>query len=538
MIAAIYSRKSKLTEKGESIENQLQLCKDYARNNLNINEFLIYEDEGYSGKNTERPEFKRMIKDSKRKKFDVLICYRLDRISRNIADFSTLIEELQELDIAFVSIREQFDTSTPMGRAMMYIASVFAQLERETTAERVKDNMMQLARTGRWLGGKTPTGYVSEPITYYDGNMNKKKMSKLTGVPEEQKIVKLLFDKYIELDGIHKLEGYCFENNIKSKNGNNFDKTALIFILTNPVYCVADEELYNYCLSEGMDIASPKSDFNGKHGLMVYNKRQHTKNKGIALKERSEWVVAVGRHKGIIPSKEWVMVQHMLEFNRNKAPRDGTSQVSLLTPLIKCGNCGTVMRIAYKFQDGKVKHHYYMCRLKERSRGLHCNIKNLNGKEAERIVIEELKQFSLNKELLEKQLDIKKKLNESTDSKKNDKKLLENKLKDTEKSIENLTMQLAANSSSTAATYIIKQIEKLDSELKELKNKIDSIDDEVEQDLMKKMSIDILMDRLVYLRENINVLEFEQKKKLIANVVSEIVYNGEKLKIILREPKI
>ncbi|WP_297430759.1 recombinase family protein, partial [Clostridium sp.] len=127
MIAAIYSRKSKFTGKGESIENQIQMCREYSNTNLknkNITEFLIYEDEGFSGGNTNRPEFQKLMEDAKSKKFDILICYRLDRISRNVADFSSTLELLQNNNIDFISIREQFDTTTPMGRAMIYIASV------------------------------------------------------------------------------------------------------------------------------------------------------------------------------------------------------------------------------------------------------------------------------------------------------------------------------------------------------------------------------------------------------------------------------
>lgn len=153
MNIAIYSRKSRFTGKGESIENQIELCRAYINKNyLNPNIF-IYEDEGFSAATTERPQFKKLLSDSKNKKFDVLVCYRIDRVSRNIADFSRIINDFVSRGIDFVSIKEQFDTSTPMGRAMMYIASVFAQLERETIAERIRDNMMELAKMGRWLGG-------------------------------------------------------------------------------------------------------------------------------------------------------------------------------------------------------------------------------------------------------------------------------------------------------------------------------------------------------------------------------------------------
>ena len=154
MKVAIYSRKSVFTGKGESIENQIEMCKEYfSRLNRNDVEYFIYEDEGFSGGNINRPRFQQLLKDIKKNSFDALICYRLDRISRNVADFSTTLELLQEHNVDFISIREQFDTSTPMGRAMVYIASVFAQLERETIAERIRDNMLQLSKTGRWLGG-------------------------------------------------------------------------------------------------------------------------------------------------------------------------------------------------------------------------------------------------------------------------------------------------------------------------------------------------------------------------------------------------
>ena len=132
---AIYSRKSKFTGKGESIGNQIELCKEYIRAHYGddaLEHLVVYEDEGFSGGNLNRPDFKKMMAAAKERKFKAIIVYRLDRISRNISDFSSLIEELARLDVAFVSIKEQFDTGSPMGRAMMYIASVFSQLERET----------------------------------------------------------------------------------------------------------------------------------------------------------------------------------------------------------------------------------------------------------------------------------------------------------------------------------------------------------------------------------------------------------------------
>ena len=182
MIAAIYSRKSMFTGKGESIENQVEMCKEYAIKNLKIKDFIIYEDEGFSGGNINRPRFQELLKDIKKEKFNFLICYRLDRISRNVADFSATLELLQKHSISFISIKEQFDTSTPIGKAMVYISSVFAQLERETIAERVRDNMLELAKSGRWLGGQTPLGFNSKRIIYYNSQMKEKSMHKLSPI--------------------------------------------------------------------------------------------------------------------------------------------------------------------------------------------------------------------------------------------------------------------------------------------------------------------------------------------------------------------
>ena len=165
---AIYSRKSKFTGKGESIGNQVELCKEYVCNMFGEayrDLCEVFEDEGFSGGNLKRPAFQRMMAQVRSHKFKAIVVYRLDRISRNISDFTGLIDELTKLDVSFVSIREQFDTSTPMGRAMMFIISVFSQLERETIAERIRDNMHELAKTGRWLGGNAPIGYRSAEVS-------------------------------------------------------------------------------------------------------------------------------------------------------------------------------------------------------------------------------------------------------------------------------------------------------------------------------------------------------------------------------------
>lgn len=116
-VVAIYTRKSKQTDKGESIETQINLCKDYINRIFSDEEIeikLYNEGEGFSGGDSERKKFNELIRDAKSKKYNVLICYRLDRVARSVADFSDLIEELNDNKISFISVKEQFDTSTPM----------------------------------------------------------------------------------------------------------------------------------------------------------------------------------------------------------------------------------------------------------------------------------------------------------------------------------------------------------------------------------------------------------------------------------------
>ena len=152
MLIAIYSRKSKWTGKGDSVENQLIMCKEYIAMFIEGGgsaEIIEYEDEGFSGKNTKRPQFQKMMQDMKERHFDYLVCYRLDRLGRNLADLANLMEDLNRRNTSFISIKEKFDTTTPIGKAMLYFSGVLAQMEREQIAERVKDNMIMLARSGQ-----------------------------------------------------------------------------------------------------------------------------------------------------------------------------------------------------------------------------------------------------------------------------------------------------------------------------------------------------------------------------------------------------
>ena len=397
-IAAIYSRKSKITGKGESIINQIELCK-HEGNHLGIEKFIIYEDEGFSGKNIKRPQFQKMLIDAKEKKFNVLICYRLDRISRNISDFSTLINELDSLHISFISVNEQFDTSTPMGRAMMYIASVFAQLERETIGERVRDNMLELAKSGRWLGGQTPLGYESKKLSYLDAEFKEKTMYTLSPIKEELDVVKFIYDKYLQYKSINQVFICIFQKNIKTKNGADFNKKRIQLILRNPLYVRANEAVMKHLEVIGMNVMGKVDD---KHGILTYNKSKGTRIK----RDITEWIAAVSTHEGIIDAPAWLKIQQILDENKNKAPRLGTSAAALLTGTLKCSKCGKSMIVKHGHISAETnkKIQYYVCSTKDYSKGERCNNPNIRVDELETIVMDNLKNITIDKNVLLEEL--------------------------------------------------------------------------------------------------------------------------------------
>lgn len=530
MKAAIYSRKSKFTGKGESIENQIQLCKEYAKTQLRdkeISEFKIYEDEGFSGGNTNRPEFQRLLEDAKTKKFDVLICYRLDRISRNVADFSTTLEVLQKYDIDFVSIREQFDTSSPMGRAMIYIASVFAQLERETIAERIRDNMLELAKTGRWLGGVTPLGYQSNQISYLDAEMNERKMVKLKQVPKELEIVELIYDKYLELKSLSQLETYMQQANIKTKRGAQFDKAKLKIILNNAVYVKANNDVMAYLEKQGITCCGVP---NGEKGLLTYNKQKSiTTSSGKtsrAYRDKSEWIAAVSSQAGIIDADDWIKVQQTLEANKEAYPALGKTHNAMLTKVMKCAKCGSRMRIEHGHVSKKTgeKHYYYVCSLKKTSKGSRCDNKNGKVREIDPAVISQLKELHMNrKAIIDKLREKNKKLRETATSL-NKEKILNSTIIEKEKQIDNLMTKLSLDNDIT--DLIIEKVKKLKSELNELKIELKNVNNaktEINETELNLSFIEMLLNKCSI----IDTLDFEEQKQLIEAIVEKITWNGE-----------
>ena len=396
----IYSRKSKFTGKGESVENQIEICKAYIKSNFDINvkdeDIIIKQDEGFSGKDVKRPQFQEMMALVKDKQVKVIVVYKLDRLSRNVLDFCEMYNELELYNTKFASVSEHFDTTTSMGRAMLMITMTFAQLERETIAERIRDNMMELAKTGRWLGGNTPMGFESEKMEKFNINGKKVSLYKLSPINDEIEIIKLIYDKYLELKSLTTLETFLLNNNLKTRRECDFARWGLKKILTNPVYAIADKDMFNYFKDNDMDIFNDEIDWDGSNGVMSYNKTSKTKTGSVKTKDKDQWINAIGKHQGIIKGKDWVEVQTLLNSNQNKAYRLPVKNNSILAGILRCEHCGNLMRPKLKdttLPNGDRKFNY-ICDLKMRSRGKQCNCPNVNGNEADKLVIDGIKQLA------------------------------------------------------------------------------------------------------------------------------------------------
>lgn len=531
---AVYSRKSRYTGKGESVENQIGICRqriaaDYPQ--VREENIFIFEDEGFSGGNTNRPQFQQMMRDARERKFDAVICYRLDRISRNIGDFAGLIEEFNRLGVAFISIRDKFDTDSSMGRAMMYIASVFSQLERETIAERIRDNMHELAKTGRWLGGNPPTGYKSaEVVSRRDAEGRMRKAFRLEEIPDEARLVQQIFNKFLACESLTKVETDLLLNGVKTKRGHDFTRFAIKNILQNPVYLTADERAWDYFEKLGVEVYAARADFDGSRGVMAYNKTCQRPGRANEPREMQDWIIAVGLHQGLIDSSDWVKAQTLLSQNRLKAYRKPKSNVALLSGILFCAHCNSYMRpklTRRKNARGEVLYSY-LCETKEKSRMHRCQMKNPNGNELDLLVCEKIRELSESgpefDDLLER---AKQALWRGGEQEAGRAQQLKKELQERERQIDSLVKAMAQSGQTAAYGHIVRQINLLDDGNQRLREQIAQLEGLMGDHALSGIEFDLLRGMLSDFKSAFEAMAAEQKRAALRVFVRKIVWDGE-----------
>lgn len=520
MVFANYGRKSIFSDKSDSVDNQFQMSKDYAAIHFpgQVETFLHYSDEDCTGANTNRPDLQRLLTDIRNGTIDVLIVYQLDRLSRDVRDFANIYAILEECGVHFVSVKENIDTTTPIGRAMMYVTVVFAQMERETIAARVTDNMIGLAKKGYWTGGNPPRGYVRSNIII-DG----KKHVTIVPDPDGVAYIMNIFDTF--LNGKFSLQGmetYYRKNGIRTYTGAFFSTTQLHKILTMP-YCVeATPEVYDYFEQKGcvMDPGSPREKWDGTHGVMIYG-RSTERHKKHQIQPPDKWLVCLGLHDPFMPADKWLAVQ--ARFTENRFIKAAKYDVPLLKGVLRC-SCGSIMPVSRKKKvDGSVSSWYYC--LKRMRRGVDaCQCSQIKTDILDEKVLDIFRKIERDPNLIRKYATTIPAASEVSNVS-----ALNKQISSTEGKIRRLANSLAAHEDSTASKYIIEEMERLDAVLSKLKQDRLAAS---HQERLDQLAADNLDDKAAAIADMIRDFDSfsaSEKNEVARRVLSRCVWDGETL---------
>lgn len=302
--AAIYTRVSTNHQiDKDSLPFQKSELINYCKYALGIDDYIVFEDAGYSGKNTERPGFQKMMSMVRKNEVSHVVVWKLDRVSRNLLDFAEMYEEMKKYEITFVSRNEQFDTSSAMGEAMLKIILIFAELERKIAAERVYSIMLSRANDGKWNGANVPMGYSWDDDKKFPVPDN-----------EEAEIVRFIFNEYLSAGSAVAVANKLADKQFKTKRGGLWGSKGVCDIIRNPFY----------------------------KGTYRYNYRESARGK---VKKESEWIVIDDNHEGIITSELWESCNDLMDRNaeRNSTAYRNNTHIHIFSGIMKCADCGSVM---------------------------------------------------------------------------------------------------------------------------------------------------------------------------------------------------
>ncbi len=481
-LTAIYARQSLDKKDSLSIDGQIDMCRKEADGPVEI-----FEDKGFSGKNTKRPAFEHLMSEIEAGRISKLVCYRLDRISRSILDFGQIWNALSRHDVEFVSVNEKFDTSTPVGRAMLYIIMVFAQLERETIAERIKDNYYQRVKNGAWPGGPAPFGYrIAE----------KRKDGAKTLEPTEQiEIVKRIFDMYA-LPGasLGKVAKILTEDGVPCARRKSWDSISVFRVLRNPVSVKADTDVYAYYKNKGMIIYNDPDEFTGNRAGLIVGKRLSNDRKYTDL---SDHLFALASHPGIIESAQFLTCQYKLDANK-QIKNTGKGKLTWLSGLMHCAECGYSIKVMKDRDSGKLR-----LRCSGRTNFHVCDVRHTESLED----IEAFAESEIVRYIKEAQTE--KRAPEAASGE--DANAVKLSLYQIEEKIGNLVNALA-ESSAVTAKYVNSEIERLESQKQEIIAKLSSM-------AVSSSPLPLIID--------FPGLDFEDKKAVAAMIVKNVIVSPD-----------
>ena len=371
---ALYTRVSTIeqSEEGYSIDEQKRLLMSWAEKN-NYEVYKCYSDRGISGKDIKnRPALKELLKDAEEKKFDMVISWKINRISRKLADVLKIVDVLEKNDITFKSYSEPFETDTPAGKMQFQMMALIGEFERGTIAQNVKMGMCAKAKAGEWCGGRV-LGYDLVPVENQEGT--KRRKTKLTINEIEARSVRLIFNEYSNGKGYKAITNQLNKLGYKTKKGNDFSVGSIREILTNPVYI----------------------------GKVRYNVRQNWSEKR-RRNINANPIITDGIHEPIIDEGLWDKVQAIMESKKGKPSRIYDGEYPL-TGILRCPKCGAGMvisRTTNKLADGTKKRIAYYCCGAWKNKGTSvCNSNTIRVDKANEYVFTKISELLSNEKMVE-----------------------------------------------------------------------------------------------------------------------------------------
>ncbi len=346
MRCAIYTRVStdnQAEKEFYSCEAQEEKMKAFVKSQNNWEVFKVYSDPSYTEANLNRPALQELLEDIKQGKTDIVLAYKIDRLTRSPKDFYYLMEIFEKYKVDFISITERFDTSTSAGRLLRNIMLTFAQFERELASERTKDKMLERAKKGMWNGGLVPYGY-------------KRENKKLVINPKEAEIIRFIYETHVTTGSLFKTYDELKKQEIKDRQGKNFSKSAIHYILRNIVY-------------------TGKLNYAGK----IYQ----------------------GIHQPIISEELFNFAQ---ETHKEKVKTLRVYKDFVLSGLVTCNECGSVMTPCYtnkRKEEKLTRYYYYRCTKTFKMDWDSCSIRQVNADRLENYIFANLDRISNDKIYLE-----------------------------------------------------------------------------------------------------------------------------------------
>ena len=327
---AIYVRQSAERADSVSLETQEQLCRQETAPEDAV---TVFCDRGFSGKNTARPGLQAMMQAVRSGQIDRVLVYKLDRISRNLADFTQILRDFQRYGTAFQSHTEHFETASPMGQAMQNMLMVFAELERETICARVRDAAFSRAKRGFDTGGPPPAGFRRVPAVI--GGIH----TSMLEADAHAADIQAGFAHYCRAEGT--VSAVCrlwTDMGFQPVRGKTWATGTVSRMLRNPVYVQADSQVYAYLAKKGAELCVP-AELPAQHGVYIYADRRLTSSR---LTDLHGMYAICAPHEGLIAPALWLACQEKMD-RALPCRRSGTKPRSFLSGLLYCMRCGSAM---------------------------------------------------------------------------------------------------------------------------------------------------------------------------------------------------